>query len=333
MRIDGRPNPDDVHSTRGGRGFEPRREVDTHEEYDCVIVGAGASGLAAAKYYRDRFGDDSRILLLEAMDDYGGHSARNRFEVPSASGQVSLIRNAGTVNLDSVGTWNQTTGGLMDLPGTYGQPALDLLEFCGVDINAFPDNVTSSIPSSFGLRPMLLFPSLDWGTDTLARNRNEPNTAAGWTAFVNRLPYSQAAKEAIVRIQTDDSTDWIAAKHGSLTETERRDLITRITYKQYLMDYLGAPEEAVVQYQRTSHALLGAGVQAVSAVDMWLLGQPGFDGALLGDPVDAAFPGVGRTPQMGAKAVIDPTLFWPDGNATAPAAQQTRTCRRRRRQR
>lgn len=316
MAIDGRPNPDDVHSTKGGRGIDPRRVVDTREVYDCVIVGAGASGLAAAKYYRDRFGDNARILLLDAMDDYGGHSARNQFRVNGPGGPVDLIRNGGTVNLDSVGTWNQPTGGLMDIPGSYGQPALDILDYCGVDIDAFPDNVTSSIPGSFGLRPMLLFPSADWGTDTLARNRNEPNTPAGWTAFVNRLPFSPAARDAIVRIQTDSTTDWIAAKHGPLTQAQRRDLVTRITYKQYLTDYLGAPEQAILQYQRNSHGLLGAGVQAVSAVDMWLLGQPGFDGVGLGDPTDAAFPGVGRTPQMGAKAVVDPTLFWPDGNAS-----------------
>ena len=37
----------------------------------------------------------------------------------------------------------------------------------------------------------------DWGADTLAQNRvnaTEPSTVAGWTAFVNRLPYSAAAK-------------------------------------------------------------------------------------------------------------------------------------------
>jgi hypothetical protein len=57
-KIDGLPNQRDVHSTRGGPGH-PRRPHDDHEvTYDCVIVGAGASGLAAAKFYRDRFGPD-----------------------------------------------------------------------------------------------------------------------------------------------------------------------------------------------------------------------------------------------------------------------------------
>ena len=38
-----------------------------------------------------------------------------------------ILRNGGTVNLDSIGTWNKPTGGLLDIPGSYGQPAVDLL--------------------------------------------------------------------------------------------------------------------------------------------------------------------------------------------------------------
>jgi spermidine dehydrogenase len=203
---------------------------------------------------------------------------------------------------------------LLDIPASYGRPALDVLDWCGVDVESFPDNVSNAIPSSFGLRAMLLFPSVDWGADTLARNRVG---SEAWPDFVARLPFSPAAREAIVRIQTDDTSDWIGLAHGDLSEAERRELLTRITYKQWLTDYLGAPEEAIVQYQRNSHGLLGAGAQAVSALDMWLLGSAGFSEAnLLGDPTEAAIPGMGRTPQMATKAVQDPTLFWPDGNAS-----------------
>ena len=80
---------------------------------------------------------------------------------------------------------------------------------------------------------------------------------------------------------------------------DKIQLLTRITYKQYLMDYVGAPEEAIVQYQRSSHGLLGAGAQAVSAADCWMLGQPGFDGLGLGDTEGRTFAGIGRTPADG----------------------------------
>jgi len=314
MRIDGPPNPDDVHSTRGGPGVRLGRVRDLHETYDCVIVGAGASGIAAAKSYRDRFGADAKILLLDPLPDVGGHSTRNEFRV----GGSTYLRNGGTVNLDSIGTWNQPAGPLLDIPGAYGQPSLDLLAYAGVDPATFPENVGSSIPPSYGLRSALLFPAAEFGADTATPNRQsatEPNTAAGWTAFTDRLPFSPEARAAIVRIQTE-ATDWIAAKHGAMSVADKIQLLTRLTYRRYLQEYVGAPDQAILQYQRLSHSLLGAGVQAVSAADMWLLGQPGFGGLGLGDPTNITFPGIGRTPQMGVRDPIDPTLFWPDGNTS-----------------
>jgi len=323
-KIDGKPDADAAarHSSRGGPGVKVAHVVDEGECYDCVIVGAGASGLAAAKFYRDRFGADKKVLLLDPLPDFGGHSHRNEFHVPNAAAggaDLTILRNGGTVNLDSIGAWDQPAGSLLDIPGSYGQPALDMLEFCGVDVDNFPSSTAPTIPASYGLRQMLLFPAADWGTDTLAQNRNnatEPNTPAGWTAFVNRLPYSQAAKDAIVRIQTDTTTDWLSAKHGPLTTDQKLQLLTRITYKQYLKTYVGAPEEAIVQYQRSSHGLLGAGAQAVSAADCWMLGQPGFDGLGLPDTEGLTFPGVGRTPQMDNMVDSEPSRAWPDGNTS-----------------
>jgi spermidine dehydrogenase len=134
--------------------------------------------------------------------------------------------------------------------------------------------------------------------------------------YQDRLPFSQAAKDAIVRIQTDTTTDWIAAKHGPMSVQDKLHLLTTLTYQQYLTDYVGAPEEALVQYQRTSHGLLGAGIQAAGAADCRLLGQPGFDGLGLPDPEGLTFPGIGRTPQMDNMVGSEPSRAWPDGNTS-----------------
>ena len=315
MKIDGRPNPQDVHSTRGGPGFHAFPHDDGEITYDCVIVGAGASGLAAAKFYRDRFGEDSKILLLDPLPDFGGHSHRNEFHIPGSGGDVMLLRNGGTVNLDSVGTWNETTGGLLDIPGEYGQPALDMLEFCEVDWENFPSTSGPGIPSSFGMRQMLLFPAKDWGQDYVVQNRTEPNTAAGWAAFLARTPWSkvQADVDAIVRIQTDATTDPIVQRHGPKTDQEKKAILSRLTYRQWLMDYMGASERALLQYQRLGHGLLGAGAQAVSAGDMWALGNAGFRGLGLNDDF---FVGIGRTPQFSLSPNAEPSPTWPDGNAS-----------------
>ena len=77
-----------------GRSFTATRDLD--EEYDLVVVGAGISGLAAAHYYRAKFGENARILILENHDDFGGHAKRNEFH---QGGKMRLAL-GGTHNLE-----------------------------------------------------------------------------------------------------------------------------------------------------------------------------------------------------------------------------------------
>ncbi|HJV68568.1 FAD/NAD(P)-binding protein, partial [Ideonella sp.] len=53
-------------------------EVDPQVE-DLVVVGAGLSGLAGAHLFRQHVGRPARMLLLDALDDIGGHARRNEF--------------------------------------------------------------------------------------------------------------------------------------------------------------------------------------------------------------------------------------------------------------
>jgi hypothetical protein len=157
------------------------------------------------------------------------------------------LRTGGAVNLDSPYTWSETSGAFLDVPPS--DAALDILDYLGVDLTAFPSTSGPGTPTNLGLAGYLLFPREEWGTDSVQRVRGLPgeaNNQAEWQAFVNRLPYSQAAKDAIVRIQTDTTTDWIALTHGAgMTPEQRVHLLTTISYRQWLMDYLGAPEEAI----------------------------------------------------------------------------------------
>ncbi|MBS0420713.1 MAG: NAD(P)-binding protein [Proteobacteria bacterium] len=55
--------------------------VDTGETYDCVIVGGGISGLAAAVTFLHEAGSRKSVLVLENHPIFGGEAKRNEFEV------------------------------------------------------------------------------------------------------------------------------------------------------------------------------------------------------------------------------------------------------------
>lgn len=328
VKIDGPPpsKPSQIHSTKGGPGINVPVH-DTGEKYDCVIVGAGASGIAAAKSYRDRFGPDKKILIVDALPDIGGHSHRNEFHIPNAADgnkDVLTLRNGGTVNLDSIGTWNQD--GPNGIPGSYGQPALDFLDWAGVnysDDTLWERGGAAGIPSSYGLYQRLLFAADDFGSDHVIAGRNvgpyaglEPSTPEGWTAFLDRTPYSEAAKAAILRVQTADE-DFLANAPGApLTQEQKRAYLTSITYKQYMQNHVGVDDEAFyAEYWRGSGSLLGTGGQAVGAADCWILGRPGFpDGVGLGDTEGIQLDGIGRTPFQDSRSDTGAFVAWPDGN-------------------
>lgn len=70
------------HQIRDGN-FEslPASLLDTGEIYDCVIVGGGISGLAAALIFRQLAGPEKTCLVLDNHPIFGGEAKRNEFLV------------------------------------------------------------------------------------------------------------------------------------------------------------------------------------------------------------------------------------------------------------
>jgi spermidine dehydrogenase len=70
------------HQIRDGL-FEslPVNAIDTGETYDCVIVGGGISGLAAALIFQRKAGDGKTCLVLDNHPIFGGEAKRNEFLV------------------------------------------------------------------------------------------------------------------------------------------------------------------------------------------------------------------------------------------------------------
>jgi spermidine dehydrogenase len=70
------------HKMRDG-AYDPLPEdtVNTGEIYDCVIVGGGISGLAAALFFLRHAGPGKSVLILENHPIFGGEAKQNEFEV------------------------------------------------------------------------------------------------------------------------------------------------------------------------------------------------------------------------------------------------------------
>lgn len=62
----------------------PADTIDTGESYDCVVVGGGISGLAAALIFQERTGKQKSCVVLDNHPIFGGEAKRNEFLVDGA---------------------------------------------------------------------------------------------------------------------------------------------------------------------------------------------------------------------------------------------------------
>ncbi len=59
----------------------PAESIDTGETYDCVVVGGGISGLAAALIFQRKAGTGKTCLVIDNHPIFGGEAKRNEFLV------------------------------------------------------------------------------------------------------------------------------------------------------------------------------------------------------------------------------------------------------------
>ena len=278
---------DAAHALRDGTLSEPPSGAEAEERpYDLIVVGAGISGLAAAHFFREAR-PRARALILDNHDDFGGHARRNEFRV----GGRMLLSNGGTLSIDS--------------PRPYSAVADGLLRSLGVAPGRLERRCSDpEFYARHGCGRGVFFDRETFGADHLA-------TGVGrrpWAEVLRDAPLSAPVRADIVRLH-EASIDYLPG----LAPEEKAARLARTSYLDYLVRIAGADAGVGPFFQAMSHGEWGVGADAVSALDVWGFGFPGFGG--LG-PKPGAAPGMGYTAAGYAGTGGSYRFHFPDGNAS-----------------
>lgn len=280
------------HTLRDGGSWQP---VDTGEgEYDLVVVGGGISGLAAAYFYRKQNGPDSRILILDNHDDFGGHAKRNEFW---HDGKMFLV-NGGTLNVEAPSQYSTVAAGLL------WELGIDRTRYFAKNRNMF------SFYRDMGLKGSMFFDRETFGRDKLVVGYGEDIEQS-----IAQSPLTDVVKRDALRLYSTRQNYF-----QGLDAAATRKRLSHMSYQDYIVDVVGCHADVPKLFQAAFHGSFVVGPDAIPAIYYRDSGFPGFDGLELQDlPPNllANEPGGqhGRENQARARRG-DPDMYFPDGNAT-----------------
>ena len=250
---------------------------DPEQEYDLVVVGGGISGLSAAHFFRKN-DPSARILVLDNHDDFGGHAKRNEFQV---NGETR-IGYGGTESIDT--------------PSGYADVSKELLKDIGIDVERFYDYYDQELYNSLNLSYAIAYDSETYGERKLVRGYG----SRPWEEFAADTPMSERAKADLVRAFNAE-VDYLPG----MSREEKIGLLSKISYRTYLRDYVRVDEQVLEMYQRWGMSFWCVGMDEVPAI--YILGYS--DGGGL--------PGLEHTVKREGGRGSEPYIFhFPDGNAS-----------------
>ena len=246
-----------AHELRDGKQW-PDATSD-NETYDLVVVGGGMSGLAAAYFFRKYAGADSKILILDNHDDFGGHAKRNEFR----SGNRLLLGYGGTQSIEA--------------PAHYSKVAKGLLQDLGIDVQRFYKYFDQKLFSTMKLEEATFFDKETFGEDRLVMEESAHYFGPRYAAKVtDQMPIALEARHDLLRLQ-EAKVDYLP---GLSPEQKRVKLIQK-SYKDFLLQDVKTHPDVPKIFQTTTHDLYAVGIDAVSAYDCAQYGFPGFGGMTL----------------------------------------------------
>ncbi|CBL45906.1 Conserevd hypothetical protein [gamma proteobacterium HdN1] len=272
--------------------FSSPRKVE--ESYDLVVVGAGISGLAAALYYRDQFGPDKKILVLDNHDDFGGHAKRNEF----ATKEGTLLSYGGSESLQSPRS-------------VYSPAASEFIKRIGIELDPLEQHFLVDLYPGMGLSRGVFFDRKHFGESKLVAGdpghqvaddipRGKEN-GRSYEAFIGDFPLSKDDQTKLIELH-QKPRDYLAG----MAQKDKIHWLETHSYNDFLRQKVGLSELGVLFFQQQTHDFLAMGTDVAAALDAREAALPGFD-ALGLPPLEAEY----------QAEIDDPYIHhFPDGNAS-----------------
>ncbi len=213
----------------------PKDVIDTGETYDCVIVGGGISGIAAALFFQRRADPGAKSLVLENHAIFGGEAKQNEFLVDgkrliahqgSAIYQLQQPQSFLKQFYDSIGltspklTYQKWSGRQPEMP--LSRTPYDAV---GMDVGQYG----FWFGASFGQKPGL------WVMDPVRKK-------------LEGAPISSATRAEWVRFLTGASLDGKPFEHPKYEGDPISRYLDTITLEQHFHERFGLSQETVRKF-------------------------------------------------------------------------------------
>jgi len=280
------PGSFEVSHALAWKGHKPTEHKKLDEHYDLVIVGAGVSGLATARFYQQRMGLDARILLLDNHDDFGGHAKRNEFH---EDGRM-LLGVGGSVNLEN--------------PGDYSDVAKGLLDDLGIDLDAMKANIDEFAILSSDTGSVLALPGSGGHVCVVGKWSEFMLGIGDYAPAVRALPLPASEQDKLIEFFSG-KVDYL----HDLSLSEQQAYVESVSYAQFLAERVGLAQETASIFYPAPLLIYGPAGQRVSVMEAFYLGCPGVQGMhWLSELAEQFIAGVTAGEQS--------SLYFPDGNAS-----------------
>ena len=231
------------------QGIQFDNPIDSSEYYDLIVVGAGISGLTAAYEYRKKFGVESKILILDNHDDFGGHAKRNEFN-QSASTRLSW---GGTMNLEYT---------------SFSQSVLDFMAELGIEINALDKKIEFKYGND---KPAIWFDADTYGKNILVPGFSMYSRNEDVLDQIDKFPLSKQGIKALKSFYKKDTN----VLEG-FSEKEIEKVLYKTSYTDFLEKYCKLPKEVIEIFIKSTDGYWGVQPHSLSvaeAVSAWLPGS------------------------------------------------------------